>query len=334
VICMDGKTFDKLKAEYAGRKVLVTGGLGFIGSNLVHDLVRMGAQVTVLDCKLEGSGANEDNLGTAKEKVRLIVGDIRDPHDVKEAVRDNGIIFNCAAQESHVTSMKDPFLDIDINLKGHLNILDECRKHNDAAKVVYTGSRGQLGKLDRLPADESQREMPTDVMGVDKLAAEHYHLIYFDTYGIKTTSLRLVNTYGPRDKTDNPSHNVVNFMIGKALRGETITVFEPGTQKRDCTYVDDVNEALLLCGASGRADGKVYNLGTASAIPFVEIAKMIVSIAGTGKWEFVPWPAERKKIEVGDSILSFGRINNDLGWAPTTGLEEGIAKTIKFYRGK
>jgi UDP-glucose 4-epimerase len=324
----------ELMSAYDEKEVLVTGGLGFIGSNLAHKLVALGAKVTVIDNILQGSGADLKNIDSIKNKINIIFGDIRNPIVVGSAVKDKSVIFNCAAQESHIASMKDPFLDIDINLKGQLNILEECREHNDGAKIVYTGSRGQLGKLDRLPADESQREMPTDVMGVDKLAAEHYHLIYFNTYGIKTTSLRLVNTYGPRDRTDNPAHNVVNFMVGKAVRNETITVFEPGTQRRDCTYVDDVNDAILLCGASGKADGQVYNLGTGNAIQFVDLAKMIVKVAGTGSWEFVPWPAERKNIEVGDSVLSFEKINMDLGWAPTTGLEEGIAKTIKFYRGK
>ena len=317
---------------YKDKEILVTGGLGFVGSNIVIRLVDLGAKVTIIDNMLEGSGANLDNIKDIRDKTNLIIGDIRNDEDVKKAIMGKEIIFNCAAQVSHVISMNNPYLDIDINLKGNLTLLENCRKFNDKAKIVYTGTRGQMGKLEKIPADETHKEDPTDVLGINKLAAEHYHIIYHGAYGIRTTSLRLVNTFGPRSEIDDPKHNIVNWLIGRAIKNEKITVYEPGTQKRDCNYVEDVVDALLLAGINEKSNGRIYNIGSGRAVEFVELVKKIIEIAGTGIWEFVVWPKERKSIEVGDSLLSFDKIKKDLGWAPKTSLEEGLKKTINFYR--
>ncbi len=319
---------------YEGREILITGGLGAIGSNIAVTLAGMGAKVTIIDNMLSGSGANINNISEIRSKVKLIVGDIRNEEDVRNAVKNKDIIFNCAAQISHVASMENPYLDIDINLNGNITLLEACRKFNDKLKIVYTGTRGQIGPLKTLPADESHQDNPTDIYGVDKLTAEHYHLIYYNTYGLRTTSLRLVNTYGPRAQIDDPKHSIVNWLIGRAIKNETITVYRPGTQKRDCNYVTDAVDALLLAGASEKSNGNAYNLGSGRPVEFINIVKKIIEISGSGKWKLVPWPKERKYIEVGDSFLSYEKIKHDMGWEPKTSLEDGIRETISFYRRK
>lgn len=319
--------------DYKDKEILITGGLGAIGSNIAVKLVGLGAKVTIIDNMLKDSGANPENIRQIKDKVKLVIGDIRNEEDVKKVVKNKAIIFNCAAQISHVASMENPYLDIDINLNGNITLLEMCRKFNDNVKIVYTGTRGQIGPLKTLPADERHQDNPTDIYGVNKLTAEHYHLIYYNTYGLRTTSLRLVNTYGPRAQIDDPRHSIVNWLIGRAIKNETITVYKPGTQKRDCNYVMDAVDALLLAGANEKSNGKAYNLGSGKPIEFINLAKKIIEISGSGNWKLVPWPKERKGIEVGDSFLSYEKIKRDLGWEPKTILEDGIRETVKFYRG-
>ncbi|MCK5023165.1 MAG: GDP-mannose 4,6-dehydratase [Candidatus Aenigmarchaeota archaeon] len=318
--------------NYEGKNVLITGGLGAVGSNLAMKLNESKANVTILDNMLEGSGANMDNICEIKDNVKVIIGDIRNEKDVIKSIKDQEIIFNCAAQISHVASMENPYLDIDINLKGTLVLLETCRKMNDKVKIVYTGTRGQIGPLKKLPADETHIDNPTDIYGVNKLTAENYHLIYNKVYGIKSCSIRMVNTFGPRAQIDHPRHSIVNWLIGMAIRDQTITVYGDGKQKRDCNYMMDAVEAILMAGSSEKTNGKFYNLGSGNPLPFVEIVKKIIEVAGTGTWKSVPWPKERKNIEVGDSSLSYESIKNDLGWEPKTSLEDGLRKTINFYR--
>ncbi len=317
---------------YKGKEVLITGGLGAIGSNLAIRVVENGANVTILDNKLENSGANINNIREVKDKVTLIIGDIRNEDDIRKSVKDKDIIFNCAAQISHVISMESPYLDLDINLKGNIMLLEGCRKHNDNVKIVYTGTRGQIGKLDYMPANEDHPDNPTDIYGINKLIAEHYHVIYYQYYGIRATSIRLVSTYGPRAQIDHPLHSIINWFIGMSLKNKTIPLYKPGTQKRDCTYVDDAIEALMLAGLSKKSDGQVYNLSSGNKIPLVQIVKKIIEISGKGKYEFVSWPKIREKIEVGDTLLSYNKIKKDLGWEPKTNLDEGLRKTIEFYK--
>lgn len=321
-------------SDYKGREILITGGLGAIGSNIAVTLVGLGAKVTIIDNMLKGSGASIDNISEIKNDIKLRIGDMRKEDDIKNAVKNKDIIFNCAAQISHVASMENPYLDIDINLNGNITLLEACRKFNDRVKIVYTGTRGQIGPLKTLPADESHQDNPTDIYGVDKLTAEHYHLIYYNTYGLRTTSLRLVNTYGPRAQIDDPRHSVVNWLIGRAIKNETITVYRPGTQKRDCNYVTDAVDALLSAGINEKSNGNAYNLGSRRPVEFINIVKKIIEISGSGNWKLVPWPKERKDIEVGDSCLSYEKIKRDLGWEPKTSLEDGTRKTISFYRRK
>ncbi|MBI4149344.1 GDP-mannose 4,6-dehydratase [Candidatus Woesearchaeota archaeon] len=315
-----------------GEEVLILGGMGAVGSNLAHQAVSLGARVTIFDNFMEGTGANPANIKEIKDQLAIIRGDIRNLDALSQAVRGKSIIFNCAAQVNHILSMQNPFLDIDINCMGQINVLEACRRHNDAARIVYTGTRGQSGAALYSPIDEQHPDNPTDVYGADKLASEWYHLLYHKHYGIWTTSLRMTNTYGPRAQIIHPTYSIINWVIGKAILNQEITVFKPGTQLRDTNYMQDAVDALFLAAQNKSANGEMFVLGSGQGIPFIELVKLIISIAGTGTYKLVDWPADRRNIETGSVILNHGKIKAMLGWEPKTPLEEGIRKTIDFYR--
>jgi UDP-glucose 4-epimerase len=314
------------------QNVLITGGLGFIGSNLAHKLVSLGANVTIYDALLPQYGGNIANIKEIKEKIRDVRADVRDFDQLKEHVKDQDIIFNCAAQVSHIDSMSDPYSDIAINCVGTINLLEAARKLNDDVKIVYTGTRSQTGKIEYSPADEKHPEFPMDIYSANKSAAEKYHLIYYRSYGIPTTSLRISNAYGPRAQIKQKGYGIINYLIRMALENETITVYEPGTQKRDFIYIDDVVDSMILAAQSGLANGEVFLVGSGKETAFVNMVKLIIEIAGSGTWKFVPWPPERKSIEVGDIALDLGKIQKLLKWNPKVNLEEGLNRTIEYYR--
>jgi UDP-glucose 4-epimerase len=316
------------------QNVLITGGLGFVGSNLAHRLVELGANITIYDALLPGHGGNPANIEEIKDKITDVRADIRDFDQLKEHVKNQDIVFHCAAQVSHTESMNDPYADIDINCRGTINLLEAARKVNDDVKIVYLGSRSQVGKMEYSPVDERHPEFPTDILSANKCVGEKYHLIYHTSYGIPTTSLRITNTYGPRAQIKYRGYGVINYLIGRALLNEVITVYEPGTQTRDCVYVDDVVDSMILAAQNKKADGQVFNVGSGSNVRFIDLVKLMVETARSGRWELVPWPKERKTIEVGDISLSIEKIRSILGWHPKTSLEEGLRKTIEFYRDK
>lgn len=314
------------------QNVLVTGGLGFIGSNLAHRLVSLGANVTVYDALLPQYGGNLANIKEIKEKIRDVRADVRDFDQLKEYVKDQDVIFNCAAQVSHIDSMNDPYSDIAINCVGAINLLEAARRFNDDVKIVFTGTRSQIGKIDYSPADEKHPEFSMDIYSANKSAAEKYHLIYYRSYGIPTTSLRISNAYGPRAQVKQKGYGVVNYLIRMALQDEVITVYEPGTQKRDFIYIDDVVDSMILAAQSDLANGEVFFVGSGIETTFVDIVRLIINIACSGTWKFVPWPPERKSIEVGDIALDLGKIQNLLKWNPEVDLDEGLRRTVEYYR--
>lgn len=314
-----------------GLKVLITGGAGFIGSNLAIKCLDLGAEVTILDNFMPDTGSNLANLKEINEKITLITGDIRNEEDVEKAVKDKDIIFNLAGQVSHILSMEDPFLDIDINCKGHIILLEACRKLNPKVKIVYTGTRTQTGQVTTPTINEENQDNPLDIYGAGSLASELYHLIYHKVHGLKTTSLRLTNIYGPRAQIKNPKYGAVNFFIGKAVFNQEINIFEPGTQKRDILFVDDVVSALILAAIKKESEGQVFVLGSGIGIPLIDIAHEIVRVAKNGSVKLVPFPPERKSIEVGDVVLDCKKIRNLLGWQPNTSISEGLQKSIDFY---
>jgi UDP-glucose 4-epimerase len=316
---------------YRDRRVLITGGLGFIGSNLAHRLVGMGAKLSVVDSLHPGCGGNTYNIEGICDRVEVHQGDIRDPDRMAELLRGIQVVFNLAGTLSHTESMADPFTDLDINCRGQIVLLEACRAVAPEAKLVFTGTRGQYGHAQRLPVDETHPLGAADANGINKTAGEAYHLLYHRHHGLRATSLRLSNTYGPRHQMKHPRQGVLGWFVRQVLEGKPIRVFGGGAQVRDASYVDDVVEALCLAGAREAADGEVFNLG-GTPVSLLEFAQRLVALAGQGSWEAVPYPPGARGVEVGDFIADVSKARRVLGWWPTVGLDEGLQKTLDFYR--
>jgi UDP-glucose 4-epimerase len=317
---------------YADKAVLITGGLGFIGSNLAHRLVDLGAQVTLVDSLLPDYGGNRFNLAGYEDRLRVNIADVRDPYSMRALVQGQDVLFNLAGQVSHIDSMTDPIADLEINARAQLSILEACRHENPAIKVVYAGTRQQYGKPHYLPLDEQHLQHPTDVNGVNKLAGEWYHIVYQTAYGLRTTSLRLTNTYGPRQLLKHNRQGFIGWFVRLAVEGKEIQLYGDGRQLRDLTYVDDVVDAFLRAGATEATNGQVYNLGGQAPISLYDLAHLLVEIAGQGSVRLVPWPEERKRIDIGDVYSSYAKIESALGWRPTTALQDGLRQTIAYYQ--
>jgi UDP-glucose 4-epimerase len=317
---------------YRGRKVLVTGALGFIGSNLSRSLADLGASVLAVDSLLPDYGGNLFNLAGYEDKVKVNIADVRG-HGMEYLVRDQDVLFNLAGQVSHIDSMVDPFTDLEINCKSQLWILEAVRKNNPGVKIVYAGTRQVYGKPMKLPVDETHLLNPTDVNGINKISGEFYHLVYNSVYGIRACSLRLTNTYGPRQLIKHNRQGFIGWFIRQAVRGEEIQIFGDGQQRRDFDYVEDVVDALLRAGASEAADGQVFNLGGDEHVSLLDLVRMLVEIAGQGGgYRLVPFPPDRKKIDIGDFYADTTKIRNALGWQPRVPLRDGLARTVEYYR--
>jgi UDP-glucose 4-epimerase len=316
---------------YRGRRVLVTGGLGFIGSNLCRTLADLGAQVTAVDSLLPDYGGNLFNLHGYEDKVRINIADVRG-HGMEYLVRGQDVLFNLAGQVSHLDSMTDPMTDLEINCKSQLSLLEAVRLGNPGLKIVYAGTRQVYGKPLYLPVDEKHLVNPTDVNGINKISGEMYHLVYHSVYGIRASSLRLTNTYGPRQLIRHNRQGFIGWFMRKAVLGEEIQVFGDGTQKRDFTHVDDVVEAFLLAGARDEADGRVFNLGASPPLGLLELAQMLVGPGGASAVRLVPFPEDRKRIDIGDFYADTRLIQETLGWSPKIALPDGLQTTLAFYR--
>lgn len=323
----------ELKDKYAGKKVLVTGGAGCLGSHLVIELVELGAGVTVLDSFHEMFGANTHNLAPVEGRFRLNVCDIRDEDAVNHLVKGQDILFHIGMQTSHVDSMTDPMWDIDINCRGNMVVYEAVRKHAPDCYVVYAGTRGQYGVLEKVPVSEEHPMRPTDVYGVNKVAAEGYGFVYNRAYHMPFTSLRVNNCYGPRHQMRHGKYGILNWFIRIAMDGGTIKLFGDGSQKRDYNFVDDATRAFLLAGANQDAcNGKAFNLGSGKPRSLREATEMVVEYAGKGALELAPWPADRKAIETGDYVADYSRFTEATGWEPTVEMEEGLERTVAFYK--
>lgn len=317
---------------YAKRRVLITGGLGFIGSNLARRLAALGSQVLLVDSLVPDYGGNRFNLAGIEDQVTVNIADVRDPYAMSALVPGYEVLFNLAGQVSHLDSMTDPFTDLEINARSQLFILEACRQHNPEIKIVYAGTRQSYGRPLYLPLDEEHRNRPTDINGVNKLAGEWYHLVYGQAYGLRTCSLRLTNTYGPRQLMKHSRQGFIAWFVRLAIEGREIQVYGDGQQRRDLTYVDDVVDAFLRAGASDAANGHVLNLGGQAPISLLELAHLIVEIAGQGRVRLIPWPDARRRIDVGDVYSSYELIRRTLGWQPTTPLRAGLEQMIGFYQ--
>ncbi|MBE2232221.1 MAG: NAD-dependent epimerase/dehydratase family protein [Anaerolinea sp.] len=317
---------------YAKRRVLITGGLGFIGSNLARRLAALGSQVLLVDSLVPDYGGNRFNLAGIEDQVTVNIADVRDPYAMSALVPGYEVLFNLAGQVSHLDSMTDPFTDLEINARSQLFILEACRQHNPEIKIVYAGTRQSYGRPLYLPLDEEHRNRPTDINGVNKLAGEWYHLVYGQAHGLRTCSLRLTNTYGPRQLIKHSRQGFIAWFVRLAMEGREIQVYGDGQQRRDLTYVDDVVDAFLRAGASDAANGHVLNLGGQAPISLLELAHLIVELAGQGSVRLIPWPDARRRIDVGDVYSSYELIRRTLGWQPTTPLRAGLEQMIGFYQ--
>ena len=316
---------------YRDRRVLVTGALGFIGSNLCRTLADLGAKVLAVDSLLPDYGGNLFNLAGYEDRVRINIADVRG-HAMSYLVRDQDVLFNLAGQVSHIDSMTDPFTDLEINCRSQLWILEAVRKNNPEVRIVYAGTRQVYGKPQRLPVDETHLLNPIDVNGINKISGELYHLVYHSVYGIRASSLRLTNTYGPRQLIRHNRQGFIGWFIRQAVLGETIQLFGDGTQKRDFDYVDDAVDAFLRAGAMDAADGEVFNLGGDEPVSLLELVKTMLEITGEGAYVFTPFPPERKLIDIGDFYADTTKIRRTLGWAPKMPLRQGLERTIDYYR--
>lgn len=316
---------------YAGRRVLITGGLGFIGSNLARRLVQLDAQVMLVDSLIPGYGGNRRNIAGIQDRVRVNIADVRTQATMNFLVQEHDYIFNLAGQVSHLDSMADPFTDLDINCRSQLSLLEACRHNNPAVKIIFAGTRQQYGKPDYLPIDEKHLMHPTDVNGINKMAGEWYHILYNNVYGIRASSLRLTNTYGPRQYVKDARMGFIGYFIRQAMKGENITIYGTGRQIRDFNYVDDVVDAFLRVGASEAANGQVFNLG-GEPISHTDLTELLIEAAGSGSYSLIPWPPERKVIDIGDVYSSYKKIEHALGWKPRVAMAEGLRRTIEFYR--
>jgi nucleoside-diphosphate-sugar epimerase len=321
----------ELAAVFAGRRALVTGGLGFIGSHVARRLVRLGAEVGVIDALVPGCGGNPFNLADVRERVRVRIADVREPAAIGEAVAGQDFVFNLVGQVSHVDSMTDPESDLENNARAHLALLEACRRGRPGVKIVLASTRQIYGRPRRLPVDESHPCEPVDVNGIHKWAAEQYHRVYAQTHGIQSAILRLTNTYGPGQLVKHARQGFIGWFIRRAVEGEPIDVMGDGEQLRDLNHVDDVVDALLLAAASPVASGRVYNLGASPPISLRALAELLVKVAGRGSWRLVPFPDERRRIDVGSVYADYSAIRRDLGWEPRVPLRDGLEATLRFY---
>jgi len=319
------------KINFFGANVLITGGLGFIGSNLACRLVDQGANVTLVDSLIPEYGGNLINVKDIEDKVRINISDVRDVYSFRYVVKGQDYIFNLAGQTSHMDSMKDPFTDLEINAKAQLAILETCKNYNPKVKIIFASTRQIYGTPQYLPVDEKHLLRPVDVNGINKMAGEWFHILYNNVYDIQATALRLTNTYGPKMRIKDARQTFLGIWIRLLLEEKVFQVWE-GQQLRDFTYVDDVVNAFLMVAEKKEADGKIFNLGGFEPISLKDLADLLIEIHGSGEYQKMKYPDDRKKIDIGDFYSDYTKIETSLGWNPSINLKEGLTKTLEYYK--
>lgn len=313
------------------KQILITGGLGFIGSSLARRLVNLGAYVTLADSLIPEYGGNLFNITGIENQVRVNISDVRDEHSMRYLIQDQDYLFNLAGQTSHIDSMQDPYTDLEINCRAQLSILEACRKYNPNIKLVFASTRQIYGKPDYVPVDEKHLLRPVDVNGINKMAGEWYHILYNNVYGIRACALRLTNTYGPRMRIKDARQTFLGIWIRLLVEGKSFEVWE-GQQLRDFTFVDDAVDAFLMAAASEAANGQLFNLGGDSVVSLSELADLLVKVNKGGQYRVHSFPADRKQIDIGDYYADFSLIHSTLGWVPKVSLQEGLDRSLAFYR--
>jgi len=316
--------------NFKGKRTLVTGGLGFIGSNLARALHEAGAEVTVYDALIPQHGGDLYNLQGVNERMRIVVSDMRDSEALVPVVVGQDYIFHLAGQVSHGDSMREPELDLAVNCTATIKLVEACRHHNPTAILVNTSTRQVYGRPQALPVTEDHPIDPVDVNGINKLAAEYYHLLYHRVYDVRSVVLRLTNTYGPRQQIKNERQGMAGVFLNRALRGQGLKLFGTGLQLRDFNYVTDVVDALLLAAATPACYGRIFNLGANDRHSLLEFCTILKELCGV-QYEVVPFPADRKLIDIGDYYGSFARFQEATGWQPRVGLAEGLRRSVAFF---
>lgn len=322
------KAGDKL----TGKEVLITGGMGMIGSTIARKLVDSGAQVTIVDACIEPYGANPFNVQEIRDRIQLNICDIRDRESMKIIVQGKDVVFNLAGQVSHNDSLQDPWLDADINYIGHLNVLESLKKYNPRAIVIHSGSRLQFGKIESNPVDEKHPLRPRTPYALNKTAAENSYLYYYETHGVRCICFRIANPYGPRSQMKHSKYSMINWFIRQAMDGKTLKVFGDGEQIRDYIYVDDLADAFIAASVTEACYGEVFNIGSGVGTQFRDMVEYVVKTVGSGKVESVPWPENYINVETGNHITNISKLSNVIHWKPKTSIQEGIQKTVDFYR--
>ena len=317
---------------FSGANVLVTGGLGFIGSSLIRQLVTLGAKVTLVDSLIPEYGGNLFNIHDFRDKVSIELADVRDTKAMAALIKKRDFLFNLAGQTSHLDSMTDPLTDLNINAVAQLHILEACRLHNPDVKIVFASTRQIYGRPEYLPVNEKHPTNPVDVNGINKLAGESYHLLYNNIYKIRACALRLTNTYGPGMRVKDARQTFLGVWLRRVIEGEPIQVYGDGRQLRDFNFVTDVVKALLQAAGDPASEGQLFNLGHWEYMSLEELAALLVRLNKHGRYELIPFPADQKAIDIGDYYGDFSKIQNTLGWSPEVPLENGLAMTLAYYR--
>lgn len=317
---------------FSGKRVLITGGLGFIGSSLAIKLIDLNAEVTLLDGIIPNLGANFFNIEPIKNKVEVVIANLSDRSSTDYHVRNKDIIFNIGMHSSHLDSMKDPLFDLNTNVAPQLSFLESIRHNNPKVRIIYIGSRAQFGKVSSFPINEMTPLFPADIYAAGKQVVEWYHFLYSNICGLQSTSIRLGNTYGPRHQMKHAKYGVQNYLLRLAIDGEEIQIFGSGKQLREMIYIDDTIEALLKLAINDKTINNYYCIGTDETVTFLELVKQIISAAGSGRYRHVDWPEERKIIEVGDVRTDFSKLKKDTGWSPQISLNEGLKMTAEYYK--
>jgi UDP-glucose 4-epimerase len=328
---MPDSSADSRLAAYRGARVMVTGGLGFIGSTLAARLVELGADVLIVDRIVEGSGANRFNIAGFAERVSVEERDVRDGDAMRALLPGCRFLFNLAAQTGHLESMRDPLADLDINARAAASLLEAARAVAPDVSTVYAGTRQVYGRPERLPVDESHPLRPVDVNGINKIAGEAYHLLYAQVYGMRACSLRLTNTYGPRMRIKDNRQTFVGIWLRSLIEGKPFEVWE-GRQKRDFTYADDAAEAFLLAAATPETSGRAFNVGGHGPVSLETLAETLAAANGGARWERREFPADRKRIDIGDYWADDALFRRVAGWAPRVPLDEGLRRSLDYFR--
>ncbi|MGD2126363.1 MAG: NAD-dependent epimerase/dehydratase family protein [Desulfobacteraceae bacterium] len=318
-------------SDYQGKNVLITGGLGFIGSNLARRLADLGAHVTAVDSLIPEYGGNLFNVNGYEDRIKVNIADIRDEFGMAYLVQGQDYLFNLAGQTSHIDSMQNPFVDLEINCRSQLFILEACRRHNPSIKIVYASTRQIYGKPDFLPVHEDHLLHPTDVNGINKMAGEWYHILYNNVYGVRSCALRLTNTYGPRMRIKDARQTFLGVWIRYLVENKPLEIWGTGLQIRDFNYVEDVITAMLMAAITDSTNGEVYNLGGPEHVDLKELAALMVKVHGNGDYKIIPFPKDRQVIDIGDYYADYNKIQQALNWRPVIRLEEGLTKTLQYY---